>query len=232
MLIIQKINVKFGRKYFLAKKTNFYFLYFSIHLAIKNGDIPMFDLLVNSGASCHSVLTNEKNTLLHWFCYYKKNDEQTSLFIKLINKGCDINAENNNRYTPLMLAAKFDMINTCRILLDSYADRNKIDNKNNRAIDLTKPDSQCFELLREADYIEENKSHPDYIIDRILWEKKRSLNKSTNNLNEKKLKWYLSTENISSDYEDTRTKYKHLWKKILQTKTLSSSSEYCVVTRL
>jgi hypothetical protein len=186
----------------------------------------MFDLLVNSGASCHSVVNNEKNTLLHCFCFNQTNDAQTSLFKKLINKGCDINAENNNRYTPLMLAAKLDMINTCQILLTAHADMFKTDKKGCQAIDLAKPNGQCFEFLRQATYIEQNKSHPDHIIDRINWEKQRSSSKSTNhvNTNENKSKWYLSNSrneiNLSiydaDRDQEIHAKYKHLWKKLLQ----------------
>lgn len=190
----------------------------------------MFDLLENAGASCCSIITSEKNTLLHWFCHYQSNDKHILLLKKLINAGCDINAENNLQHTPLMLAAKQDMINTCHILINFSADINKIDCNGNRAIDLAEPNSQCFKFLQET--MQNNKQINCENIDRILWKKElcSKCSLSTKN-NENKTKWYCDDKindkqnhliGIKSDpgyeNEELSTKYKRIWENLLQTK--------------
>jgi hypothetical protein len=183
----------------------------------------MFDLLENAGASCHSVKTNEEDTLLHWFCYNKSNDQHISLFKKLINKDCDVNAVNNLQRTPLMLATKLDMVNTCYLLLKAGADIDKIDYEGSRAIDFAKPDSKCFILL------EETKAQSKINTDRVIWRKKplasiRSLStevkNSTKSLNINEIKKNHYSFHIScSELElESDTKYKRMWGKLLQTK--------------
>jgi len=180
----------------------------------------MFDLLENAGALCHTIKTNGENTLLHWFCYNKANDEHISLLKKLINKGCDVNAENAHQCTPLMLAAKLDMINTCHILLKYHADIDKIDYQGSRAIDLAKLGSECFHLLQTK----QMKSQLKHNTDRILWKKQigstRSLSTQLSdpmnplsNDDENKLKRY-----SLNSFDEIDTKYKRMWEKFHQTK--------------
>jgi len=193
----------------------------------------MFDLLENAGALCRSVVTNGENTLLHWFCSNKANDEHMSLLKKLINKGCDVNAENNLQYTPLMLATKLNMINTCQVLLNAYADIDKVNYEGHRAIDLAKLGSGCFKLLQQAKQIN---SQSNQNTDRILGKKQilytRSLSKkisdSMNGLNIDKnqtQRCSLNTLEIENNLlfnefnrEKIDTKYKHMWEKLLHTK--------------
>jgi len=107
----------------------------------------MFDFLANAGAFNCSIITSGNNSLLHWFCFTKENDQQTNVLKKLINKGCDINALNSEQRTPLMIAAKTNMPETCRILLKNGANIDKHDSKGNQAIDLSIPGSECSQLL-------------------------------------------------------------------------------------
>jgi hypothetical protein len=132
----------------------------------------MFDLLENAGASCLSVVTDAKNTLLHWFCCNIENDEHTSILKKLISKGCDIDAENRIQRTPLMLVAKSNMINTCHILLDAQAKTDKMDFKGYRAVDLAKPNSECFKLLQQVINIQQRQNITHTISNDIVLRRK------------------------------------------------------------
>jgi hypothetical protein len=190
----------------------------------------MFDLLENAGASCDSVGTKGENTLLHWFCYNKENDEHMSLLRKLIHKECDVNAENTIQRTPLMLAARSDMINTCRFLLTHSADIDKVDYHGNRAIDLAKIGSESFKLLQK---IEEKKSRNSVHVEHVIWRKQiqstssltkqKSSSNNPVNLDETKIKRYSSSiydNHLSSitDRDELDKKYKRVWERLLQTK--------------
>lgn len=149
------------------------FVSFSVHLAITNGDETMYDLLEKSGASISSIVTDGQNTLLHWFCYRKENDHRISLFQKLIDQGCDIDAHNQERLTPLMMAAKGDMIETCRILLINGAQIDKQDLFGHKAIDLTKIGSQCCQLLIEEGEIRRHQASPSVLSHETMIYRKR-----------------------------------------------------------
>lgn len=116
----------------------------------------MFDLLENAGVLCCSLVTTCENNLLHWFCYKRENDECVSLLNKLIEKGCDLNAQNSSGETPLILAAKLDMTNTCRLLLKNGAATDKYDIHGNQAIDLSTPGSECSTLILQAMQTQKN----------------------------------------------------------------------------
>lgn len=110
----------------------------------------MFDLLENAGASCRSVIGSNEDTLLHYFCSYATNDRHMALLKRLISIGCDINAVTNHRQTPLMFAARLDMINTCHYLLDLGARVDLVDVHGERASDYAEKYSQCWTLLDRA----------------------------------------------------------------------------------
>ncbi|CAF1436789.1 unnamed protein product [Didymodactylos carnosus] len=122
-----------------------------IHIAVTNGDEKMFDLFDNCGAQMKDVLTEGDNTLLHWFCYIKSNE---SLYIlkRLLELGCDINAENHHQRTPLMLGARNGLVETVRLLLNKGAKTDKIDFKGYRALDFAKVFNQmaCYHLLKDV----------------------------------------------------------------------------------
>ena len=110
----------------------------------------MFDVLEDAGGLKDISVTDGGYTLLHWFCYKKENDESISLLEKLIEKGSDVNAMSWDECTPLMSAAKNNMINTCRLLLKKGADAAKRDKNGNQAIDLSPPASECTKLLSQV----------------------------------------------------------------------------------
>lgn len=111
----------------------------------------MFDLLENAGAACRSVVDTNGNTLLHCFCCSPLNDRNLSLLKRLINLGCDINALNNHDQTALMFAARFNMIHTCRYLIQFDDIRiDTIDLNGERAIDLAPHQSACRTLLDQV----------------------------------------------------------------------------------
>ena len=148
MLITLKDNLESDRKSFFSSFLPERNLCFRIHYAIENGDEPMFDLLESAGAYAHSVVSNGDENLIHWFCSNQSNDSNMSLLEKLIERGCDINAENWEQRTPIFIAVKNDMINTCRILIQSDAQLNMLDAKGYRPMDLALPTSQCFKLFQ------------------------------------------------------------------------------------
>lgn len=192
----------------------------------------MFDLLENAGASCHSVVINEGDTLLHWFCYNKSNDVQMSLLKKILDTGCYINAENGDHRTPLMLAAKSDMINTCFMLLNVGADINKIDYNGFQALDLAPSGSECHKLLEQVVKLNpQSKRHTDRLLYRIHLNSGRSSSQRTSEsgnelyIDEKKLNRFSTSEMETSTHtylngsdQEFDTKYKRMWEKLLQTK--------------
>jgi len=197
----------------------------------------MYDLLENAGGFNCSIVTSDDNTLLHWFCYKNENDEQINLLKKLLDKGCDINAENWDQRTPLMLAAKNNMSETCRILLKNGADINKHDSNGNQAIDLSKPGSECAKLLLQQIQL----SPSIQSTKKLLWKKRIDTAErcgprlSVNNNDE------INSPRISSKYsgneqvqtnesphpcsypnrqrdnDEIEKKYEHIWEKFLQT---------------
>ncbi|CAF0896950.1 unnamed protein product [Rotaria sp. Silwood1] len=203
-----------------------------IHFSITNGDVAMFDLLANAGASYRSVVTTGQNTLLHCFCHNKANDEQTVLLEKLIINGCDVNAENSIRRTPLMLAAALNMINTCSVLINAHADLYKTDYKGNQAIDFTKPDSESYKLLQQVTYIQQTKTQSHHNKDRVHLKKqyhstyalsmqksespKHFSNDKKNIENQNNLLRTVSERGCNA--QEINTKYKNIWEKLLETK--------------
>ena len=215
---------------------------FRVHYAIMNGDEAMFDLLENAGASCRSTVTSGNNTLLHHFFYHKINDQHGSLLKKLLDVGCDINAENNLQRTPLMLAAKLNMVNTCEMLLNGNAETEKVDFRGHRATDFAKLGSECFRLLEHVKRAQ-SKSQSQQHTDRIIYKKHiaphRQLSMRTSESishydpNENKAKWYSSDtmceEKTIEDQNKVKSietrhghehdgKYKRQWNKLRQKK--------------
>ena len=195
----QNIDRKYHHRINFKRKINKQICFvFRIHFAIVNGDFKMFDLLETAGANCRSIINSTQTTLLHWFCSTQTNDQHTNLLRRLIDQKCDLNAENHLQQTPLMLAAKLNMINTVRLLVKLGADSSKIDCHGERAIDLAPIDSQSWrflekELFRTDRYsVSVKKQNYDNIAD-----------KST-----------------SQDYnfDDSHTKHKRMWDKLMQTK--------------
>ncbi|CAF1184843.1 unnamed protein product [Adineta steineri] len=213
-----------------------------IHYTIIHGDEEMFDLLENAGASIRTVVTYGDNTLLHWFCSNVANDQHRSLLKKLIEAGCDVNAENNLQRTPLMSAAKLNMINTCEILLNCYADTEKIDYRHHRAIDLAKIGSECFKVLQYATNVRP-RSQSNQNLERIIYKKPLAPHRqlslrisepsNTPNLVGYKIKRYPSnTNNTEKDVgneknfqstqslqeQENDSRYKRNWGRLLQRK--------------
>ncbi|CAF1294978.1 unnamed protein product [Rotaria sordida] len=229
LLVERKANVNYVEKLFQNRP---------IHFSITNGDLVMFSLLESAGASCRSVVATGQNTLLHCFCQHKANDQQMHLLEKLINRGCDVNAENNNRRTPLMFAARLEMINTCCVLINAYADINKTDYKGNRAIDYTKQDSECFKLLQRVIYIQQAKSQSHQNKDRTHSKKYHQSTSSVpveKSVSTKHLKGDKKTSEHRSNLlrsrsdqvhnaEEINKKHKSMWDKLLEAKPMRSKS--------
>jgi hypothetical protein len=248
MSILWKENHKFDRKFFFSL-----FRYFlqssnlSIHFAITNGDEIMYDLLEKSGALTSSIVTDGDNTLLHWFCYKKENDKNLTLLQKLLDTGCNINAQNHEQLTPLMIAAKFNMIETCRLLLNNQADIDKYDFKGNQAIDLTTPGSECSKLL-----LQEKHTRISPLNEKILWKKRidSTRRRAISEVNGEVLSLfeeidltnsYLRPPNCPSQKRHSDQfdhKHKHVWEKLIQSsprlnvfKTLHNKREHSVENR-
>ena len=189
----------------------------------------MFDLLENAGATCQSVFTKGGDTLLHWFCYNKDNDENMNLLRKLIEKYCDVNAENDRRRTPLMLAAKLNMANTCCFLVNYGADIDKVDAQGNRAMDLAKIGSECFRFLQKT---HQGQSPSNENLYQALWRKPiltRQPSQQRTSLGklpslEKSRSKRFSSNSIDNhldgevEHDEFYTKHKRMWEKLIQTK--------------
>ncbi|CAF1352444.1 unnamed protein product [Rotaria magnacalcarata] len=237
LFVERKANVNYVEKLFENRP---------VHFSITNGDEEMFDLLENAGASCRSVVNNEKNTLLHCFCLNKDNDEHISLLEKLIDKGCDVDAENTARRTPLMLAVKLNMINTCRVLINVHANIDKIDYEGFQVIDFTKPDSDCFKLLKQGKDTQKMNSQASHNKHQTYRRKKyistspvsKQISEpikhfrvhdnkikpcmSNGNYEDKIMKTQKNLSRIESDRkhstEEIHTKYKNMWERLIETK--------------
>jgi hypothetical protein len=194
----------------------------------------MYDLLENAGALTSSIVTIGDHNLLHWFCYKKENDKKINLLNKLLDKGCDINAENWEKRTPLMIAAKNNMIETCRILLKNRAVIDKRDAHGNQAIDLTIPGSECSQLLLQQGHIHRSPTT------KIIWRKRiestrRTSNESSSINNDDETSDHHSSTKCSDDEEtngiphpyiypiqrreseEFDKKYDRIWEKFLHT---------------
>ena len=133
----------------------------------------MYDLLVNAGALTCSIVTGGDNNLLHWFCYKNENDNHIELLNKILDQGCNIDAINSENRTPLMIAAKKNMSETCRILLKNRAAIDKRDSNGHQAIDLSIPGSQCSKLLLKQASLQYVKSTPSNDSNsKIVWRKR------------------------------------------------------------
>lgn len=161
----------------------------------------MFDLLETAGANCRSILTQNQNTLLHWFCLTQTNDEHTNLLKRLIDQKCDLNAENSLQRTPLMLAAKFNMINTVRLLVQFGADTSKKDYYGERAIDLASINSQSWKFLQKELFRTDKRDH-------VIVGKLRSHPRDTSS----------RPNSQDFDVDDSHLKHKRVWEILLHTK--------------
>lgn len=74
----------------------------SLYLACTHGHLPMADLLVEHGADVNEVSGKRKQTLMHWAA------EQGSFGIAsfLLSNKANVNAQQADGSTPLLLAAK------------------------------------------------------------------------------------------------------------------------------
>ncbi|OKH47644.1 hypothetical protein NIES2101_23270 [Calothrix sp. HK-06] len=68
----------------------------ALHLAVKNNDLRLVEILINSGADVNAT-TNYKATPLHYAASFAKN----SIINLLASKGSNINAVDNNGKKPL-----------------------------------------------------------------------------------------------------------------------------------
>jgi hypothetical protein len=221
MLIRWNGNHKFDREFLFVFFPSFHYLNFSIHFAITNGDEIMYDLLEQSGALIESILTDGDNSLLHWFCYRKENDRKLSLLQKLLDKGCDINAQNRDKLTPLMIAAKSNMMDTCRVLLENRADMDKRDSGGNQAIDFTIPGSDCSKLFLQEKNIRVSPSNK-----KVLWRKRiESTRQVASDINDDTLSpkeemdltnTYMSNTTRKRYSEQYSHKPENMWNKFLQ----------------
>jgi len=90
-----------------------------LHLAIRNGNLDMFHVLIGTGSDLNAV-NKQGDTPLHIAVKLKKLD-----FIKeLIAAGANLNAKNKKLETPLHLAINKNYIAAIKDLIESGADLN------------------------------------------------------------------------------------------------------------
>ncbi len=186
-VIIQEVKKRLGMNKdslpkFINEKTNDGLT--ALHYAAYKGNIKLFELLKQNGASVDDVTNLGKNimhmaaegnqpsmmiyliskehqstttidengsTPLHWACY--SGAEEAVNF--LLNFGVDINAQDNQKLTPLHLAVVCDKDKIVLKLLQRNADKNIKDYKGKLAIDTARKKNRkkiIFLLEDDEDY--------------------------------------------------------------------------------
>ncbi|ELU16928.1 hypothetical protein CAPTEDRAFT_26081, partial [Capitella teleta] len=87
--------------------------------------------IVDMGVDLNTV-NNDGDTALHCTLRYMRDEEAMErIAVMFIEKGADVNAENNERITPLMIASIWGLSGTANVLLSHQADPNAVDDKGN-----------------------------------------------------------------------------------------------------
>lgn len=105
--------------------------------AISEGRFEFVKLFVEHGADIHKKYTYSSYAIYDASLYYEKNSE---ILYYLLEKGVDVNVQNNYGDTPLLQASFEGYFELVRILLNNGADPRIKNTANKDAIDLAKTD--------------------------------------------------------------------------------------------
>ncbi len=122
--------------------------------------ISMINLLLDNGANINAVDSKNNNILFHSIyithtniSLYEPEDvddvinELTEIVNVLIKRGINVNAQNNDGRTGLMLASKYGYPEIVMLLLENKADKNIKDKKNKTALDYAKNGDNSYEIV-------------------------------------------------------------------------------------
>jgi ankyrin repeat protein len=95
-----------------------------MHWAVKSGDVELMETLFKFGAHLDDQTSSESRMYpIHWAA---SEGKVTSIRFLLSNK-CDINVQDSNGCTPLIVAAQHNMINAVIFLIKNGADFDVVD---------------------------------------------------------------------------------------------------------
>ncbi|CAG5130341.1 unnamed protein product [Candidula unifasciata] len=129
--------------------------------AVTSRNITMIKELIAQGANVNIKDANGNTALLHSLNQFPAPDDVIPIF--LIQSGCDVNCQNRDGLSPLMLAAKNCFKDTISALLDSGAEINAVSKKDRTKTALTHL-SSITEL--GCDLTKDHFACMDYLLDR------------------------------------------------------------------
>lgn len=134
-----------------------------LHKAIFQDKLNIVKLLLSLSLKFADTKNNDGDTPLHKASMFSFVD----IMKELIKSGADVDVQNNNGLTPLMLASfgdneftkhisKYSKIEAAKVLLDAGADVNKDDYRGSTALSLAKEEGQkdMIELLKKEGAVE------------------------------------------------------------------------------
>ena len=110
-----------------------------------NGNLGIIDRLILHGANYYYINDDNGANLLH-YATNNKYVNNIDVLQRILSLDLDVNHQNNNGWTPLMFAVKFDKKEMVEILLDYGADPQIENNDGNIASDMT-DDSEIKNLF-------------------------------------------------------------------------------------
>jgi ankyrin repeat protein len=121
-------------------------------LAAQQNNIQLIKLLIDNEANVNIVNQNGQTPLHCALIYGFRSSHEPASHVQLITsliKVTDVNAADNNMYTPLHHASKIGLISAVRTLLDNGAQPNALTKKGKTALHLAAvyANAECIEIL-------------------------------------------------------------------------------------
>ncbi|KAF0774737.1 hypothetical protein AaE_001561 [Aphanomyces astaci] len=101
-----------------------------LHAAAMAGCAATVQVLLDAGASVDE-LNNQLSTPLHHACYC--THDNTDVVAALVRANANVNVQDKNHSTPLIVAAKKNQVGACSLLLKAGADPAAKDDSNRNA---------------------------------------------------------------------------------------------------
>ncbi len=97
----------------------------AVSIAVNAGHFDIADKLIDAGADFRKSISQGRSNVLHVLAMAKKED--TALFAKMLHRGIDINAQNDDGTTALMLAVRTGKVELTKALLAAGAKPNMVE---------------------------------------------------------------------------------------------------------
>lgn len=105
----------------------------ALYYACQNADLNLAKHLICCGANCHTIQNKNKETLLH--AAIRNPYQDLTILEYLIKKlNIDVNKQDLNGQTPLIIACQYDFFEGVKFLVENKADVNIKDNGNISAL--------------------------------------------------------------------------------------------------